>query len=210
MKREEIFNALKKVILGEGKKELMFDVKTTDGKILRIEGDVLQKGLDAYLVLEDGTVGAVNDGDYILETGETVNISGGRVADFIPVSVEEVPVEDVPVEEVPVEEVPTEEAPAETTPIAEIPVEDIPAEMDWNEAVKVLAEEIAILKEQIGVMAASAQEMKDHVSQFSKLPTEDGIKKEKAGFKSEIEKTNDLRLSNLEKIKALRTQNINN
>lgn len=210
MNKTELFALLNKVILGDQKKELMFDVKTTDGKVLRLDGEILEKGQSAYLILEDGTVGAINDGDYILETGETVMVSGGRVADFIPVDVvsEEAPAEEVAPEEAPIEEAPvSEEVPAEevVSEIVEAPIEEIPSEMDWNEAVKALAQEIANIKESISAMMASANEMKAHVAQFSKIPTDDGIKKEKTGFKNEAEKTNDLRLSNLEKIKALRT-----
>ena len=224
MNKNELFSLLNKVFLGE-EKEKFFDTKTTDGKILRIEGDVLQKGADVYVILEDGTIGAVDDGNYILETGETVIVTGGRVADFIPVTVdapaeEEVPAEeaapeaDAPVADAPAADAPTDAPAGDVTPSAEVVDEIVSAEnpenvseeMDWTEAVKALAEEIASLKEMVANLTASNQAMESHIAQFSKLPSEEQIKKEKTGFKNETEKNKGLTALNLEKIRALRSK----
>lgn len=222
MKKVDLINILNKVLLGE-EKEKFFDTRTTDGKILRIEADVLQNGASVYSILEDGTIGAIDDGSYILDSGETVNVQGGRVESFIPVSV------DAPAEDV---ESPTEDAmPGDSTEDvapaadAEAPAEDaapgdvveeianadgsadvVTADITWEEAVKALADEIKALKDAMGQMQMSNEALKSHVAQFSKLPSETEIKKEKQGFKTEDEKNKDLRLANLEKIKALRTQ----
>lgn len=213
MNKKELFALLNKVFLGE-EKEKFFDTRTSDGKILRIEADVLQDGASVYSILEDGTIGAIDDGDYIIETGETVIVRGNRVDSFIPVSVEE-PVEDMPSEDAPVEvETPEDETPAEDAPAADI-VEDIAdatdstdvvtADITWEEAVKALADEIKAMKEAMDQMHMSAELMKAHVEQFSKLPSEEKINKEKQGFKTEADKDKDLRSANLEKIKALRS-----
>lgn len=213
MNKKELFALLNKVFLGE-EKEKFFDTRTSDGKILRIEADVLQDGASVYSILEDGTIGAIDDGDYIIETGETVIVRGNRVDSFIPVSVEE-PVEDMPAEDAPVEvETPAEETPAEDAPAADI-VEEIAdatdstdvvtADITWEEAVKALADEIKAMKEAMDQMHMSAETMKAHVEQFSKLPSEEKINKEKQGFKTDSDKDKDLRSANLEKIKALRS-----
>jgi len=211
MNKKELFALLNKVFLGE-EKEKFFDTRTSDGKILRIEADVLQDGASVYSILEDGTIGAIDDGDYIIETGETVLVRGNRVDSFIPVSIEE-PVEDMPTEDVPAE-TPADETPAEDAPAADV-VEDIAeaadstdvvtADITWEEAVKALADEIKAMKEAMDQMHMSAETMKAHVEQFSKLPSEEKINKEKQGFKSETDKDKDLRSANLEKIKALRS-----
>jgi len=207
MNKKEFFNILNKAVFGKGK-ELMFDVKSTDGKIIRIEGDVLEKGLSVYEILEDGAVAALNDGDYILESGETINVSGGSISDFIPVDVvEEVPAEEAPVdEEVPAEV--AEEAPAAevVAEIVETEVADIAEEIGIDEAVAALAQEIASIKEVVNEMRASAQEMREHIAKFSNIPANDGIKQEKTGFSSVKEESKDSRFRNLEKIKALRSK----
>ena len=60
MKKVDLINILNKVLLGEDKeKEKFFDTRTTDGKILRIEADVLQNGASVYSILEDNTIGAI-------------------------------------------------------------------------------------------------------------------------------------------------------
>lgn len=218
MKKDELFALLNRVILGEDSREKFFDTKTTDGKVLRIDGEILQKGASVYNILEDNTIGAIDDGDYILQTGETVMVSGGRVTDFIPVA-PEAPAEDAaPAEDVPAD-MPTDapadvENPAEDAPESDV-VEEIVAApdasvvsdtIDWAEAVKALADEIANLKAMLGEMQMSSEAMKSHIAQFSKLPSEDEIKKEKQGFKTEAQKELDLKSANLEKIKALRSK----
>jgi flagellar biosynthesis GTPase FlhF len=207
MKRKELFDALKNVILGE-EKQKFYDVKTTDGKILRIDGDILEKGKKVYEILEDGTVAAINDDDYILETGETVMVRGNEVYDFIPVTAEEVVEEEPATEETPAEEAPATEQATSTEIVEEIAsaetVEEVSDEMNWDEAVKALAEEIASLKESITEMKKSAQTMREHIEKFSKLPAENGIEKEKTGFKTNVEKEKDLKQANLDKIRNLR------
>lgn len=54
------------------------DVKTTEGMILRYEGDTPQVGQDVLLVKEDGTVEPAPDGEHELEGGVKVTIQDGK------------------------------------------------------------------------------------------------------------------------------------
>lgn len=69
----------------ENTEEKFHDFKTTDNKILRVNSNTIDKGEDIYEILEDGTTAAINDGVYVLQNGEQVDVVGGKVKELIPV-----------------------------------------------------------------------------------------------------------------------------
>jgi regulator of replication initiation timing len=57
------------------------DVKTAEGLLLRITGDI---AIDSAIqqINEDGSLTDLPDGDYTLESGETVAVLGGKIAEI--------------------------------------------------------------------------------------------------------------------------------
>jgi predicted RNase H-like nuclease (RuvC/YqgF family) len=180
MNKKELFSILKKAIIGG--KDLFYDAKTTDGKIVRIDGDVLETGLSIYEILEDGAIAALDDGDYILESGETIKVAGGVISDFIPVSAEVVE-DEVIEDEISEDSTDAEEVVEE---IAESTVEEIEDEMDWEEAVKALAEELVEIKEIADEMKKKYNKMAKEANKFSKEKFEEVEEAVESGDSAEI------------------------
>ena len=69
----------KESIKDENMEEAFGDVKTKDGKTIRVGGEEPSVGLMVKLVNYDGTLTALSDGVYETENGKKINIVGGSI-----------------------------------------------------------------------------------------------------------------------------------
>lgn len=69
----------KEDIKDENMKEAFADVKTKDGKVIRVGGEEPSVGLMVKLVNYDGTLTALTDGIYETEGGKKINVVGGSI-----------------------------------------------------------------------------------------------------------------------------------
>ena len=82
----------------KNKIEKLMEYKTRDGLTLTWEGDAAV-GKEVFLVLEDGTKVAANNGEYELEDGTKVVIADGKVAEIITAELPEGDMAEVPAPE---------------------------------------------------------------------------------------------------------------
>src|SRR3972149_1875099 len=138
------------------------DVKTKEGVLLRIEGDIAE-GSKVSIINEDGTLTSTGAGDYILEDETVISTDGsGAIVKVVAVETEaevEKPEEKPKEEMAPVEEAPEEikiegdklaELEAAITIIAEQLKSGMPAEAEMTEIKK----ENKSLKKQVKELAA--------------------------------------------------------
>ncbi len=65
--------------MNKTKIKLMATAKTNDGKSLKTPADAFAEGVEIMIVADDNTEMVCPDGDYVLESGETVSVAGGKV-----------------------------------------------------------------------------------------------------------------------------------
>lgn len=59
------------------------DVKTTEGRIFRVDGDIIAVDAKVQEILEDGTVADVEDGTFVLEDESTITLVGSIITEVV-------------------------------------------------------------------------------------------------------------------------------
>lgn len=175
------------------------DVKTDEGRILRVDGDKVTE------ITESGEV-VLEDGTYVLEDGSSIIVVEGLITEKVEATTEEAPV-DAPAEEM-VEHMPTEgeveeedetEAPAEETSDLETRVAAL------EEAINTLIEKLGATNQEMEAVVAENEILKATNEELSKVPAVEPIKTAK--FEKIIGASNKNTNTNselVEKISALR------
>jgi LIM domain kinase 1 len=139
------------------------DVKTTDGRILRVAEMAVDKGVKE--ITADGEID-LKDGEYQLEDETIIKVEGGLI---IEISTKEEEVEE-PVVEEQMEEVVAEE-------VVEEPVVEDTTEVDTLiENIKSLIDEVAELKTGFTSLVEENKELKLEIEKFSKAPSAEPTK----------------------------------
>jgi hypothetical protein len=201
MNYTEIVKKVKSLFATEEVVAVFADVKTTDGALLRVDGEIT---VDAtiQMINEDATLSPLADGDYALENGSMLVVADGKIVEiknektFVDPNTGEQVAElesiQPEVEEEFVEAVPaTEEMPEGET---EVEVEE--PEMDVNAEIEGLKSEIEGIKEVIMQLVAAIETltsgqatMSKQVEDFSKEPAVKTSIKEVAKFEKKVENT---------------------
>lgn len=150
------------------------DVKTDEGRILRIDGDkVTEITENGEIVLEDGT--------YTLEDGSSIVVVAGLITEDVETPAEDAPV-DAPAEEM-VEHMPAgDEAVAEAEPTEEEEsVEEEGSDLEarviaLEEAIKLLVEKMGTTNEEMEAVVAENEILKAENETLSKVPAVEPIK----------------------------------
>jgi hypothetical protein len=141
------------------------DVKTADGRILRVSDLALEADVQEMDV--DGNLIAVADGDYELESGEVISVLDGKIAEIS--SPEEEEAEDAAEDAVPV--------------AAQMSAENLDEEVENLEFeslisnLKELVAEVKALKEGFESIKNENEELKASVEKFAKTPSAEETKK---------------------------------
>jgi hypothetical protein len=156
-----VFNSEK-----ETEVELNFiDVKTIDGRILRVEDMDIEKVVKE--ITAEGEID-LEDGEYTLEDGLIIKVEGGLIKEISEVKEEVVEEEQEVVEEEMTEEV----------------IEEDLEVNDLIDNIKTLIEEVKSLKEGFTLLKEENEGLKLEVEKFSKLPSTEPTKL-KVDFKKE-------------------------
>lgn len=173
------------------------DVKTDEGRILRVDGDKVTE------ITQDGEV-AIEDGTYTLEDGSSIVVVAGLITETVEAKIEDAPV-DAPAEEM------AEDMPAGDEAVAEgEPVENEGSDLEarvaaLEEAIKLLVEKLGATNQEMEAVVAENEILKAENETLSKVPAVEPIKTAKfekiIGSSSKNTNTNSELLN---KISALR------
>ena len=168
---ENIKNQLKSLMSSEVK---FAEIKAGD-LIISCPDEECMGGSEVYTIDQDGNNIPLGDGDYKLDSGETITVVNGKVEAIVnseaPEAVENA--EEKPVEE---EKPATEEEPKEE----EMPEEEMPKE----EKMAMLEARIAKCEAMLEEMSAANNKMAQELSAVAELPAAKSISVEPAEFKS--------------------------
>lgn len=166
---ENIKNQLKSLMSSEVK---FAEIKAGD-LIISCPDEECMVGSEVYTIDQDGNNIPLGDGDYKLDSGETITVVNGKVEAIVN---SEAP-EAVENAEMPAEEAPaTEEEPKEE----EMPEEEMPKE----EKMAMLEARIAKCEAMLEEMSAANNKMAQELSAVAELPATKSISVEPAEFKS--------------------------
>lgn len=178
MNYSEIVNKIKFLFSGEQAEQAFVDIKTVDGLILRVDGEIAV-GAKVQQIAEDGTLAEIADSEVSIEGGSILVIAGGVITAIKndktyvdPATGEQVAnLEQVQPEEMSTEELAAEEIPATepVTPEEVVPEMDIPAEIEGIKTeIEGIKEVIMQMVEAIQSLTTSNSEMSKAVEEYSK------------------------------------------
>jgi hypothetical protein len=151
------------------------DVKTSDGIILRVEGDLVE-GAIASVIAEDGSVNLAPAQDYTLEDGTVVTIGDqGAIAKIVaPEAMEttatETPMAETPAVDAPVaEETPAEEG-VETDKLVELEAKVAELEAAVAKCVEMINSMGAPAEQAMKEVKAENRELKKQVKELASAP----------------------------------------
>ena len=174
MNKKEVIKAIKALfsteenVVEDSTVEQFLDVKTTEGRILRVEDMLVNAPIQE--VTEDGLVD-LEDGEYELEDGLKVVVAGGLISDLVEPEMEE---EEEEEEEVPAEE----EAFEETEEVAEVE-EEVEATEEVEEVSEVEEEVDSELTELLELINGMVGEFNSMREEFNALKEENSALKER-------------------------------
>jgi len=175
MNKKEVIKAIKALfsteenVVEDSTVEQFLDVKTTEGRILRVEDMLVNAPIQE--VTEDGLVD-LEDGEYELEDGLKVVVAGGLISDLVEPEMEEEVEEEVPAEE---------EAFEETEEVAEVEEEvEATEEVEETEEVSEVEEEVdSELTELLELINGMVGEFNSMREEFNALKEENSALKER-------------------------------
>jgi hypothetical protein len=182
MDKKNLLKRLIEVFTSEEVIETSFvDVKTADGRILRVAEMAIDK--EVKEITADGEID-LEDGEYQLEDETIIKVEGGLIKEL---SIKEEETEDEIVEEQMSEEVVedlTEEVISEEAIETPIDTEDNVEVDELIENIKSLIKDVAELKGEFSTLVEENKELKLEVEKFSKTPSAEPTKV-KVDFKKE-------------------------
>lgn len=168
---ENIKNQLKSLMASEVK---FAEIKSGD-LIISCPDEQCTIGSEVYTIDQDGNNIPLGDGDYKLDSGETITVVNGVVEAMVST---EAPEAVVNAEDMPEEEMPTEEEP--------VVEEDVTVDEEDDEMSKMakIEERLAKCEKMLEEMSASNNKMAQELSAVAGLPATKSISVEPAEFKS--------------------------
>lgn len=211
LNKKEILNEIKRLMKfgSEEGVENFVDAKSGD-LIVRVEGDDFTVGADLFVVGPDGVIPAP-DGEHILEDGRKLTVGGGKITEIeLPEIGEEVEEVELADETKPEEEVMEEITPEEKDQEKESAMKKMEdAEKKIEEMEKKITDMEEVIKEMVkayGKVGSFSKEVENKLNDFIKnTPAEQHFSSLKTEYKSLINERKSTAGSNLDKIKALRS-----
>jgi hypothetical protein len=171
---ENIKNQLKSLMASEVK---FAEIKSGD-LIISCPDEQCTIGSEVYTIDQDGNNIPLGDGDYKLDSGETITVVNGVVEAMVST---EAPEAVVNAEDMPEEEMPTEEEPVVEE---DVTVDEEEDEMGSKKKMKELEERMVKCEKMLEEMYASNNKMAQELSAVAGLPATKSISVEPAEFKS--------------------------
>lgn len=204
MDKKSILSQIKSLVFSteeEVVEQVFLDAKTTDGLIVRVEGEAFVKEALLRIVSEDGEFPA-EAGSYTLENGTVIETAeGGLIINVTEaeVELEEETAEIVELEEEEEEEVVVEEELEEDNKEEEYKIEDLIKRMgEIEEMIKKMSESNEKVEEFSKIVS-------DKIDSFIKdTPAQLEFKSIKTEYKSTIDNKRKNEVSNIDKIQSLR------